>query len=306
MKTAFLFPGQGAQTSGMGLDLYNNIDIYKQTFDICTEGSGLDLKAACFEGVRMDESEVVQPAIFAHSISLLYVLRSKGFDAEIFAGISLGEYTALAAANVFEIGQCASLVRKRGRIMDNAFPKGEGGMLSVIGFTAQQVEEELKDFKEVTVANHNSEQQTAVSGRIKDLVVLKERFDRKGAKMTSMLSVSGPFHSPFLRGAADTFYKLLGSEQIRPIEKTVYSNVLGSPYEKISDVKKLLADQICSRVRWHDCVENMIASGVERYVEAGPSNVLSKLLKRRADKDVIVESVRDLPSLQKFISENKQ
>lgn len=302
MKTAFLFPGQGAQTPGMGLDLYDNNYIYKQTFDLCTQGAGLDLKAACFEGVRMDESEVVQPAIFAHSISLLSVLKDKGFDAHIYAGLSLGEYTALTAAGVFDIAQCVSLVRKRGKIMDSAFPKGEGGMLSVIGFTAEQVEEELSGFEGAVVANHLSEMQTAVSGRIKDLTVLKEKFDAKGARMTSLLSVSGPFHSPFLREAADSFLELLEGEKIGKPDKTVYSNVLGAPYEKDSDIKKLLADQMCSRVKWHDCVENMIASGVKSYVEVGPSNVLSKLVKRRVDKETSVISLKDLPGLIEFIS----
>jgi [acyl-carrier-protein] S-malonyltransferase len=306
MKTAFLFPGQGAQTIGMGLDLYDNFNIYRQTFDICSESAGLDLKGACFEGSRMDESEVVQTAIFAHSISLLNVLKSEGFDADIYAGLSLGEYTALTASGVFGIAQCAALVRKRGSIMDSAFPKGEGGMLSVIGFTAQQVEAELSGFEGAVIANHLSELQTAVSGRIKDLNALKERFDGMGAKMTSMLSVSGPFHSPFLRGAADKFYGLLEAENIGTISKTVYSNVLGYPYEKDNSIRKLLAEQMCSRVRWYDCVENMVASGVDRYVEAGPSNVLSKLVKRRAEKGVAVESIRDLPTLEKFLSENKQ
>jgi len=301
MKTAFLFPGQGAQTIGMGQDLYNNIDIYKQTFDICVKGSEIDLKAACFEGWRMDESEVVQPAIFAHSISLFNCLRAEGAAAEVYAGLSLGEYSALCAAGAFGVGQCAALVRKRGRIMDEAFPKGEGGMLSVIGFGVDEVEKELEGFTGAYVANHLSELQTAVSGYMRDLVKLRERFDSKGAKMTSMLSVSGPFHSPLLRGAADEFLGVLRGEGIAEPDGTVYSNVLGAPYEKGSDMRELLAEQMCSRVRWHDCTEHMIASGVRRFVEIGPSNVLSKMLKRRVEKGVIVESIRDLDGLKNYL-----
>lgn len=305
MKTVFLFPGQGAQSAGMGMDLYDNNNIYKQTFDTCCESSGLDLKTACFEGKGLDEGETVQPAIFAHSISLFRVLQSEGNDADIYAGLSLGEYTALCAAGVFGIGGCAALVRERGRIMDGAYPPGEGGMLSVIGFQMAEVEETISGFAGVYAANHLSDLQIVISGNTADLVKLKELFGQKGARMVSMLSVAGPFHSPLLAGAAGEFLNLLGQKDFGEMKKAVYSNATGAPYAKDSDVKQLLAEQMRSRVRWYDCVEHMIASGVERYVEVGPSNVLSKLVKRRADKNVIVESVRDLSTLEKFLSEQK-
>lgn len=306
MKTAFLFPGQGAQSAGMGMDLYNNIDIYKQTFDMCCNGSGADLKQACFEGWRLDESEIVQPAIFAHSISLFSVLLSEGIEADICAGLSLGEYTALTAAGVFSVDGCAALVRKRGSIMDNAYPKGEAGMLSVIGFTVSEVQDTISDFGDVYVANHLSEMQTVMAGRTADLLKVKELFEKKGAKMATMLAVPGPSHAPLLERAADEFSRTLSAFVTGDMRKTVYSNVLGAPYEQGCDIKELLAKQMCRRVKWHDCIEHMIASGVERFVEVGPGNVLSKLVKRRAEKGAAVESVRDLPTLQKFLSENKQ
>jgi [acyl-carrier-protein] S-malonyltransferase len=306
MKTAFLFPGQGAQSAGMGMDLYNNIDIYKQTFDMCCDGAGLDLKKACFEGWRLDESEVVQPSIFAHSISLFRTLQSEGYGADMYAGLSLGEYTALTAASVFDVNACAALVRKRGAIMDSAYPKGEGGMLSVIGFTVDQVEESLKVLSDVYVANHLSEMQTVVAGRTGDLIKLKELFEQKGAKMAAMLGVPGPSHAPLLKDAANEFSETLREISMGGMSVAVYSNVLGAPYESDSDIKQMLANQMCSRVKWHDCIEHMIASGVERFVEVGPGNVLSKLVKRRVEKGTTVESVRDLSTLQKFLSDNKQ
>lgn len=306
MKTAFLFPGQGAQTVGMGMDLYDNNIIYKQTFDICCESSGLDLKAVCFEGKGQSEGETVQPAIFAHSVSLLRVLKSEGIDADIYAGLSLGEYTALCAAGVFSVEDCAALVRERGRIMDSAYPPGEGGMLSVIGLQMTEVEETISGLSDVYAANHLSELQIVVSGKMSDLIKLKETFEQKGVKMVSMLSVAGPFHSPLLSSAADSFMRVLEQKTLGTMNRTVYSNALGSSYNESSDIKQLLVKQLCSRVKWHDCVEQMIASGIERYVEIGPSNVLSKLVKRRADKSVIVESVRDAATLNKFLSEQKQ
>jgi [acyl-carrier-protein] S-malonyltransferase len=290
----------------MGSDLYDNIDIYKKTFDICCEGSGLDLKTACFEGEGLSAGEIVQPAIFAHSISLFKVLQSEGYSADIYAGLSLGEYTALCAAEVFGIAQCAALVRKRGSIMDNAYPLGEGTMLSVIGFPIEEIEQAVKDYNNTYTANHLSELQTVVSGKTADIAKLKELFEQKGAKMAAILNVAGPFHSPLLESAAQEFLSLIEGNELGAMRETVYSNALGAPYSEDDDVRQLLAKQMCTRVRWYECVEHMIASGVERYVEVGPSNVLSKLVKRRADKSAVVESVRDAVTLQKFLSGNRQ
>lgn len=301
MKTAFLFPGQGAQTPGMGSDLYIYHPIYTETFELCEQGAELDLKAACFEGKRLDEGEVCQPAIFAHTISLLRAVQSEGVDADMFAGLSLGEYGALTAAGVFDIAQCAALVRQRGRIMDEAFAPGAGGMLSVIGFTAGQVEEAIAGYASASVANHLSELQTVVAGEMSDLVTLKEKFEQAGAKMVTLLSLRGPSHSPLLENASQAFHAVLKREDIGVAQKTVYSNALGAPYPADADISALLAEQMRSRVRWHDCTEHMIASGTERFVEIGPGNVLSKMLKRRVDKGVEVVSVRDRDTLEKFL-----
>jgi len=303
MKTAFLFPGQGAQTPGMGADLYIDHPIYTETFDLCEQGAELDLKAACFEGKRLDEGEVCQPAIFAHTISLLKAVQSEGIDADICAGLSLGEYGALTAAGVFDIAQCAALVRQRGRIMDEAFPPGVGGMLSVIGFTVEQVESTIKGYASVSVANHLSELQTVVAGEILDLMALKEKFEQAGAKMVTLLAVRGPSHSPLLSSASEEFLAVLKHEDIGVMRKTVYSNALGAPYLENADICELLTEQMHSRVRWHDCTEHMIAQGVTRFVEIGPGNVLSKMLKRRVDKDVKVASVRDRATLERFLGE---
>ncbi len=303
MSTAFLFPGQGAQTPGMGSDLYDHHPIYTETFDLCAQGAKLDLKSACFEGKRMDEGEVCQPAIFAHSISLLKTLQYEGADADAVAGLSLGEYAALTAAGVFGVSQCAALVRQRGRIMDEAFAPGAGGMLSVIGFTAEQVEERLAGFSSASVANHLSELQTVVAGEMCDLLALKEKFEQAGAKMVTLLAVRGPSHSPLLESVSQQFLEALRREDIGVPDKTVYANALGEPYSEHSDISALLAMQMRSRVRWHDCTEHMFANGVTRFVEVGPGNVLAKLLKRRAGGGAEVKSVRDAETLKKYLDE---
>lgn len=302
MKTAFLFPGQGAQTVGMGLDLYNYYTDYKSTFDKCQLGSKKDLKAACFEGRGMDESETVQPAIFAHSISLFAVLLNKGIIPQVCAGLSLGEYGALCAAGVFGAKQCACLVAKRGRIMDNAYPAGMGGMLSVIGFTVSQVEEMITGFDDAYVANHLSELQTVIAGKTKDLEAIEHLFKQKGAKMVTMLDVKGPSHAPLLSSAAEEFSAVLKDEPLYDMNRTVYSNVLGKPYPKNCDIRSLLFQQMFKRVRWHECVEHMLSQGIGCFVEVGPSAVLSKMLKRRFGRDAAVYSVRDRQTLEEFLA----
>ena len=301
MKRAFLFPGQGAQTVGMGKDLYDTYTVYKQTFDACIEGTGLDLKQACFDGFRMDEGEVTQPAIFAHSISLFALLESKGVKADICAGLSLGEYGALCAAGVFGVAQCAALVRERGRIMDAAFPVGAGGMLSVVGFTAAQIEDTIKDAGGVYLANHLAELSAVIAGKTEDIEKLKPVFEQMGAKMVTPLAVRGPSHAPLLDDASKAFAQVLSSQELGEMTCTVYANALGKPYDKDSDVRALLAEQMRARVRWHGCIEHMIASGVDSFLEVGPSNVLTKMLKRRVDKDTQIASVRDAKTFEKFI-----
>jgi len=303
MKTAFLFPGQGAQTPGMGADLYHYSDTYRQTFDLCEEGAELDLKAACFEGGNMDGSETIQPAIFAHTVSLLKTLQSKGIRADVYAGLSLGEYSALCAAGVFEPAPGAALVRRRGAIMDGALPPGEGGMLSVIGFGIGQVEAAIEPYPQVYLANHLSEQQLVLGGHMNDLLKLKDELDAAGAKMVTLLAVKGPSHCPLLSEAAKQFAEELDRTELGTMSGTVYSNALGAPYPPGADVRTLLCEQMRARVRWHDSVEHMLADGVTRFVEIGPGNVLAKLLKRRAGKDASVLSVRDVGTLEAFLRE---
>lgn len=285
----------------MGKDLYHHYTVYKQTFDACEQGTESDLKSACFDGHGMDEGEMAQPAIFAHSISLFALLKSLGFEPDICAGLSLGEYGALCAAGVFGVSQCAALVRKRGRIMDEAFPAGAGGMLSVIGLSAAQVEAAIRGYEHAYLANHLSEGQTVVAGYAAQLERLADVFAGMGAKMVTRLAVRGPSHAPLLNVAAATFSQTLQAEALGEAVYTVYANATGRPYTKDSDVRGLLARQMCSRVRWHDCIEHMLAAGTGRFVEVGPSNVLTKMLKRRAGRDTSIASVRDRETLENFL-----
>ncbi len=306
MKTAFLFPGQGSQSSGMGADLYLSYSRYREAFDACEAGAGLDLKAACFKGEGMDESAMIQAAIYTHSLATLRTLEAEGAHADLLAGLSLGEYTALAAAGVLADAQGASLVRRRGTIMDGAVPPGTGGMLSVVGLTLEQIETAIAPFAHVYVANHLSETQMTLGGLLNELAEAKTALESAGARMATMLAMKGPSHCPLLDSAAERFSAELAGESFGESHGIVYSNALGNAYPNDADYRALLCAQMNTRVRWHDCVEDMLARGVTRFVEIGPGGVLTKMLKRRVGRDIQLFSVQDEASLESYLRAEKE
>lgn len=306
MKTAFLFPGQGAQSPGMGSDLYLNYDRYREAFDRCEAGAGLDLKSSCFKGEGMDGSDVIQATIYTHSIAILRALEAEGVSADVFAGLSLGEYAALSAAGVLDDAQGAQLVRGRGAIMDGAVPPGTSGMLSVVGLTMEQLEGAISAYPNVHVSNHLSETQMVLGGLLADLNALKPALEAAGARMVTLLALKGPSHCALLNEAALQFRTKLDGEALLSATKPVYSNALGAPYPKNADVRALLCAQMNSRVRWYDCVEHMLSSGVTRFVEIGPGGVLTKMLKRRVGRDIALFSVQDAASFEAFLRANME
>ncbi|MDP3446540.1 MAG: ACP S-malonyltransferase [Eubacteriales bacterium] len=306
MKTAFLFPGQGSQTPGMGADLYLTYGRYREAFDRCEAGANIDLKQACFKGEGMDGSDVIQAAIYTHSLATLRLLEAAGVQADVLAGLSLGEYTALAASGVLLDAQGASLVRRRGAVMDGAVPPGTGGMLSVVGLTLEQVESTIVPFANVFVANHLSETQITLGGLLGELAEAKAALEAAGARMAVMLAMKGPSHCPLLNLAAERFSAELAGEIFGEPSGVVYSNALGAPYPIGADYRALLCAQMNTRVRWHDCIEGMLAGGVTRFVEIGPGGVLTKMLKRRVGRDIALFSVQDEASLKAFLRAEKE
>ena len=306
MKTAFLFPGQGSQSSGMGADLYLSYSRYREAFDACEAGAKLDLKAACFKGEGMDESAMIQAAIYTHSLATLRTLEAEGARADMLAGLSLGEYTALAAVGVLADAQGALLVRRRGTIMDGAVPPGTGGMLSVVGLTQEQIEAAVAPFTHVYIANHLSETQATLGGLLGELTEAKAALESAGARMATMLAMKGPSHCPLLDAAAERFSAELAGESFGEPRGIVYSNALGAIYPKDADYRALFCAQMNTRVRWHDCVEDMLQRGVTRFVEIGPGGVLTKMLKRRVGRDIQLFSVQDEASLESYLRAEKE
>lgn len=303
MKRAFLFPGQGAQEVGMGKDLYENDEIYKEVFDIIDAGLDFSLKDACFEGTNMDKSEYVQPAIYAHSIALFKALQ---MEADVYAGLSLGEYTAITATDMQGIVQGAQLVNKRGHIMDNAVEQGKGGMMSILGLTIAQVEVALKGEDNIWIANHLAEGSIVIAGDKQSVIDIEEKYINLGAK-TFLLNTSGPFHTPMLDGAASEFMELLHKARFIEPNAIIYSNYTAKAYESANAAPKLLSKQMSNQVRWHEEMDELIKLGITEFVEIGPSMVLSKMLKRRLKgQNIEISSVRNLKTLEKYLEKQKE
>ncbi len=299
MKRAILFPGQGAQETGMGKDLYESNKVYKEVFDLIDSKLEFSLKDSCFEGKDMDKSEYVQPAIYAHSIALFKAL---GIDADYFAGLSLGEYTAMAAVNMMDVSEGAKLVNKRGNIMDSAVEYGKGGMMSILGIEMSQVESIVSKYDNIWIANHLSDGNIIIAGEKEAIETIEADFNDIGVK-TVMLKTSGPFHTPMLETAAQQFIGLVEKTGLNEPEAIIYSNYTAKPYESSKSSPLLLSKQMSNKVRWHEITENLIEQGVTEFVEVGPGMVLSKMLKRRLKgQDIKISSVRNLNTLEKYLT----
>mgnify|MGYP000339076820 FL=1 len=282
MKNALLFPGQASQYVGMGRDLHNDVARARELFDIANDIMGTDLKRICFEGPaeELKQTRYTQPAIFVHSVIAAELIDE---DISAAAGHSLGEYSALVAAGALTFEDGMRLVRKRGELMQESGTRSPGTMAAVIGAEPALVEEvcaEAADTGIVQPANFNSPGQIVISGSIdgvdRAMALLKE----KGVRIVKKLPVSGAFHSPLMQYAQDELGAVLEQTPISDARFPVYSNVTAGPERDAADIRENLLRQVTSPVLWQKSMENMIADGVEQFIESGPGNVLQGLLKR--------------------------
>ena len=280
MKIAVFFPGQGSQCEGMGKEFYDSDATFKKAFDLCSKNTDIDLKKACFDGDGLELTSVTQPALYAVNIATYKMLESMGFKGDIFAGLSLGEYDALAAADVLNFAETTSLVAKRGKLMEGAVPQGIASMTAVIGLVFEDVQKIIDDIDDVWVANINSSAQIIIGGKIEALDIADEKLKNAGAIKVSRLNVAGPFHTPLLEDAGKKLLAELLKCEISEAKKTVYSNVTGNPYEKNDDVREILSKQVSSKVHWANIMQSALEQA-DVVIECGPGNVLSKLAKRQ-------------------------
>ena len=286
MKTAYIFPGQGSQTVGMGADL----GAETRYFDIANEVLGYDLKKICFEGpdeeLRLTAN--AQPAILTTSLAMLKQHQDEELPSMV-AGHSLGEYTALVAAAVLSFEEAVKLVHLRGLLMEKAVPQGEGSMAAIIGIAEAQLNSMCHDDQGlVELANINTHEQIVISGEAAAVKRIIEKAENAGAKRAILLQVSGPFHSSLMKVIAEEFEKELDKVNFKNARIPIVSNVLADYVRDAEEIKKLLVRQLFSPVLWRQSVEKMIEDGVSKFKEIGPGNVLTGLVRKIVSKTPVV------------------
>lgn len=301
-KVAFIFPGQGSQYIGMGKELYENFQIAKQIFEEADDTLHFPISRICFEGPDeiLKLTENTQPAILTVSVAALKVIEAeKGIIAELTAGHSLGEYSALVASGALSFKDAVDIVRLRGKFMQEAVPVGEGTMAAVLGMDAKEVEklcEEVSQGEVLTAANFNCPGQVTISGHIKAVERAIERVKKEGKKAV-LLPVSAPFHSPLMRSAAEKLKEALEKIQVNELKIPVVTNVEAEINRSKERVKPLLVEQITSPVKWEESMRRMIVEGIEKIIEIGPGKVLTGLMKR-IDQNIETANVEDLKTLK--------
>jgi [acyl-carrier-protein] S-malonyltransferase len=304
---AFIFPGQGSQSVGMGRALAEASNVARELFQEVDEALGQNLARLMAEGPQ-DEltlTENAQPAIMANALATLRVSGITVDKADFVAGHSLGEYTALAAADAFDVATTARLLKLRGRAMQAAVPVGQGAMAALLGLGvegAREVAEEAAQGEVCAVANDNDPSQVVVSGHKAAVERALEIAKAKGAKRALLLPVSAPFHSPLMEPAARAMEEALAAADLRPPLVPVYANVTAAPADDPAEIRRLLVEQVTGMVRWRESVAAMVQAGVTHFFEFG-GKVLSPMVKRIAPdaRTTSVVSMDDIEALVKEI-----
>ena len=311
-KIAFVFPGQGAQYTGMAKDFYDTMPECKEVFDKATELLGFDMAELCFEeNERLDKTEYTQAAILTATIAILRAVEKKGIKADVTAGLSLGEYCALVANSSLSFEDAVQLVRKRGIFMEHEVPNGKGAMSAILGLQNDVIEKICDEVQKeqgncVHPANYNCPGQIAISGEKNAVLAAGERLKEAGARRVVELKVSGPFHSAMLKGAGDKLAEELKnvkfSKMTVPYVTNVTAETMGTDTAE-EKIKELLEVQVYSSVKWQQSVENMIKDGVDTFIEIGPGRTLSGFIRKidRTKKVLNIEKVEDLEKLQELL-----
>jgi len=304
-ETAFVFPGQGSQFAGMGKDVYDAYPAARKVFDDIDAALGFPISRLCFEGPddQLKLTENTQPAILAVSSAIHAVLEERGATRrDVVAGHSLGEYSAIVSVGGLAPAAAAKIVRMRGRFMQEAVPVGSGGMAALIGPTvdeARAICEEAAEGEVVSVANINAPGQIVIAGTKSAVDRAIDVAKKRGVRRALPLPVSAPFHCALMEPAAERLRPILDEAELRDLWVALVSNVDASPIGTATAVRNALLRQVASPVRWVESVQKMIGMGVKRFVEIGPGNVLTGLIKR-IDASVELVNVSDAASIEAF------
>lgn len=298
-----MFPGQGTQKAGMGKDFYENSQTAAGIFDSASKLLDIDMKALCFEkNDLLDQTEYTQAALVTTCLAITAVLKEKGLKPDVTAGLSLGEYCAVAVSKGMSTDDAVRAVRQRGILMQTAVPGGQGSMAAVLGMDAQRIESVLAGIGGVSIANYNCPGQIVITGWKESVEHASEALMEAGAKRVLPLNVSGPFHSPLLKEAGRKLGAVLESIELHSLQIPYVTNVTAGYVDDVREIKPLLEKQVTSSVLWQQSMENMIKDGVEVFVEVGPGKTLAGFM-RKINRDVKVYNVETWRDVDKVVGE---
>lgn len=306
MKIGFLFPGQGSQCVGMGKDIYDKYESAKKIYDKVKELTGIDVAKISFEGPEeaLLQTKYTQISILTMSLAILEVLKDNGIEAEISAGLSLGEYAALIYSGALILAAGVEIVQKRGEFMQDLVPKGEWLMAAIMGLSEEQVEEICKKVKNgfVVPANYNCIGQIAISGDKIGIEEVEKIAKEMGAKKVRILKTSGPFHTEKLIDSSNALRKELENIEINKFNSKVVKNLDGEFYTDNDNVKDILAKHIVNPVRFAKTINTMLENGVDTFIEIGPGKTLSGFVKRTpVEREINNLSINNVTSLEEVI-----
>lgn len=302
-KIAFIYPGQGAQIPGMGKDFYENSESARATYDEASELLQIDMKQLCFEkNELLNQTEYTQAAMVTTCLAMTKVVEEKGLHPDVTAGLSLGEYCAISTAGGMKVEDAIRLVRKRGILMQNTVPIGEGAMAAILGMKEKEIEMIVEKIPQVSVANYNCPGQIVITGKTKNVEEAVEALKEAGAKRAVLLNVSGPFHSPMLESAGRELEREMAGMEFMKLKIPYVTNVTADYVKDIEETKGLLAKQVSAPVRWQESMEKMISEGVDTFVEIGPGKTLNGFL-RKIDRSVKIWNIQTWEDVDKVANE---
>ena len=303
-KIAFLFPGQGAQKAGMGQDFYEKFSSAKEIFDQASQWLSLDMKELCFEkNDRLDLTEYTQAALVTTCLAMEKVVEEYGLHPDVTAGLSLGEYCAIAVSGGMSVKDAITTVRKRGILMEQAVPAGKGSMAAVLGLGASEIESTIRDTK-AEIANYNCPGQIVISGETEQVKQAADKLKEAGAKRAVLLNVSGPFHSSLLTGAGEKLEAVLKELTIEKPQIPYVANVDASYITEQADIMPRLVSQVSHSVRWQQSVEKMVENGVDTFIEIGPGRTLAgfnKKIAKAIGKELTTYNVATMEDIDKVV-----